>query len=82
MHDLRRVSDHHCLHYILLHLNEGWRGLHVMVVMYLRKYWAPKKRLTACLMTTYSPGGSAQIAGLLRKRHQASRHLVVVAGTE
>jgi len=40
MHDLRRVSDHHCLNYVLLHLNDGWRGLHVMVAMYLRKYWA------------------------------------------
>ena len=48
MHDLRRVSDHHCLHYVLLHLNEDWRGLHVMVVIYLRKYWTPKTT-THCL---------------------------------
>ncbi len=40
MHDFRRVGDHHCLHYVLLHLNEGWRGLHAMVATYLRKYWA------------------------------------------
>ncbi|KAK0270455.1 hypothetical protein LTS00_016958 [Friedmanniomyces endolithicus] len=31
-HDLRRLSDHHCLHYILRHLDERWRGLHVLVL--------------------------------------------------
>ncbi len=33
-------------------------------------------------MTTYSPDRGAQTVGLLRKRHQAGRHFIVVARTE
>ncbi|KAK0830056.1 hypothetical protein LTR91_023378 [Friedmanniomyces endolithicus] len=80
MHDLRRVSDHHCLHYILLHLNEGWRGLHVMVVMYLLRagvrklqdYFASATRPAAILLLLQGLND----ADMIRRHADRMRHLI------
>ncbi|KAK3066366.1 hypothetical protein LTR53_017318 [Teratosphaeriaceae sp. CCFEE 6253] len=34
-HDIERVHIYHCLNYVLLHLDEGWRGLHLLVLVFL-----------------------------------------------
>ncbi|KAK0261622.1 hypothetical protein LTR35_017814 [Friedmanniomyces endolithicus] len=80
MHDLRRVSDHHCLHYVLLHLNEGWRGLHVMVVMYLLRagvrklqdYFASAIRPAAILLLLQALND----ADMVRQHADQMRHLI------
>ncbi|KAK1041052.1 hypothetical protein LTR74_018646, partial [Friedmanniomyces endolithicus] len=80
MHDLRRVSDHHCLHYVLLHLNEDWRGLHVMVVMYLLRagvrklqdYFASATRPAAILLLLQGLND----AHMIRRHADRMRHLI------
>ncbi|KAK1810772.1 hypothetical protein LTR12_014856 [Friedmanniomyces endolithicus] len=36
-HDIERVHIYHCLNYVLLHLVEDWRGLHLLVLVFLRE---------------------------------------------
>ncbi|KAK1021443.1 hypothetical protein LTS16_026507, partial [Friedmanniomyces endolithicus] len=80
MHDLRRVSDHHCLHYVLLSLNEGWRGLHVMVVMYLLRagvrklqiYFASATRPAAILLLLQALNDT----DMIRQHADQMRHLI------
>ncbi|KAK4900165.1 hypothetical protein LTR49_027513 [Elasticomyces elasticus] len=80
MHDLRRVSDHHCLHYVLLHLDEGWRGLHVMVVIYLLRagvrklqdYFASATRLSAILLLLQGLND----ADMIRQHAERMRQLI------
>ncbi|KAK3620491.1 hypothetical protein LTR56_023371 [Elasticomyces elasticus] len=36
-HDIERIHIYDCLVYVLLHLVEEWRGLHLLVLVFLRK---------------------------------------------
>lgn len=40
---------HECLHYVLLHLAERWRGYHLLVLVLLRKRHVPEM---CCIMVT------------------------------
>ncbi|KAK1809432.1 hypothetical protein LTR12_016212 [Friedmanniomyces endolithicus] len=36
-HDIERIHIYHCLNYVLLHLVEDWRGLHMLVLVFLQQ---------------------------------------------
>ncbi|KAK0265223.1 hypothetical protein LTS00_018005, partial [Friedmanniomyces endolithicus] len=72
MHDLRRVSDHHCLHYVLLHLNEDWRGLHVVVVIYLLR--AGVRKLQDYFASATRPAAILSLLQGLNDAHMIRRH--------
>ncbi|KAK6395461.1 hypothetical protein LTR81_026132 [Elasticomyces elasticus] len=37
IHDIERIHIYHCPNYVLLHLVEDWRGLRLLVLVFLRK---------------------------------------------
>jgi len=36
-HEIGCVHIHQCLNFVLLHLDERWRGLHLLVLVFLRE---------------------------------------------
>ncbi|KAK0972238.1 hypothetical protein LTR54_017622 [Friedmanniomyces endolithicus] len=69
-HDIERVHIYHCLNYVLLRLDEGWRGLHLLVLVFLLRagirrlqtYLARARRPAALLLLLSGLGDPEFIA--------------------
>ncbi|KAK5689790.1 hypothetical protein LTS12_028846, partial [Elasticomyces elasticus] len=59
-HDIERIHMYHCLNYVLLHLVEDWRGLHPLVLVFLRKSSTLHVSLRARIDDVQSEQGSAE----------------------